>query len=173
MLAYGRTSFAFLINRMHHVRPPYSDWRCSYRSSVMLPCHMSRLVWFSANSFTLKSWVGGHMLSLSIHQFTSTTITVKKGGGLTKRAKGKGGGSSSVGGQSCDPAGPTTARWPYRSVGVEVEMMWLSGDLQAQTKCKHENTGSVCTVTVCVECTVHACGHTNVGIYTHNLLKTE
>ncbi len=100
---------------------------------MIFRCHVIRLVWFCWNSFTWKSWVWGHMLSLPIHQFTSTTDTAV-GGDLTKKAKGKEGGTRLAGGQSRDPTCPTAAHWPYRSAGVEVEVMWLFGDLQTLTK---------------------------------------
>lgn len=70
-----------------HVEAPYSDRQRSQSSRIKLPCHMSRPVWFGWNSSTAESWAEGHMLSLPIHQFTSTPITVE-GGELYKKGQG-------------------------------------------------------------------------------------
>lgn len=58
----------------------------------------------------------------------------RRRGALQKRPRGEKGGSRLAGGRSCDPARPTAARRPHRSAGVEVEVMWLRGNLQAQTQ---------------------------------------
>lgn len=134
----------------------YSDWRCSQNSSRKLPRHMSRPVWCGWNSSTLKSWVVGHMLSLPIHQLTSTPITV---GGRGALQKGQGGGR-------WGKVGRRGVMWPGTSnhctltseicrcwSGSDVTLWWPAG---TNTICyipsrTHESTGTVCTVKECIK----------------------
>lgn len=87
-----RFSFIECTVKWKHGGVPDSHWQCSYTSSTKLPHHMSRPAWFGWNSYTLKSWVAGH-IAVAPHPSAHFHLDNGRGrGALQKRPSVCGGG---------------------------------------------------------------------------------
>lgn len=80
------------------------------------------MVWLGWNRSTLKSWVGGHMLSLLIHQFTFTPITGDLGELYTK----------GQGGRRWNEVGRGAVMWPRHADLTDLQVLkWIRCDFGA------------------------------------------